>query len=134
MGMSALRRYPKQLMLLRKPQEVWKRISVTLLAKRVLRHNGFLACFLRGDTNIPRCRKRASKALHSRILNPKFTHAKGILLRTQICVKKPLHCNGFFVAICVSRHKVDAHYFSKTLQTQTNILPNLAFEFYIGTV
>ena len=132
--MSALRRNPKQPMLLRNPQGVWKGTSVTLLAKKGLRQNNFFDRFLRGNANTSGCQKWASKALHSRILNPKFTHPKGSLLRTQICVKMPLRCNGLFVAICVSRHKVDAHHFSNTLQTQTYILLNLAFGFYIGTV
>ena len=133
--MSVLRRYPKQPMLLRKSQGGIKGYKCNAFGEKDVVVQRFLGQFFEGEClNIPGCQKQASKALHSRILNPKFVHLKGILLRTQICVKKPLHCNGFFAAICVSRHKVDAHYFSKTLQTQTNILPNLAFGFYIGTV
>ena len=54
--------------------------SVTLLAKNSLRHNSFLGRFLRGNVNIPGCQKRASKALHSRILNPIFLQSEVVIL------------------------------------------------------
>ena len=41
--------YQKQLILSRKSQEVYIDTSVTLLAKKVLWHNGFLAHFLKGE-------------------------------------------------------------------------------------
>lgn len=103
MGMSALRRYLKQPMLLRNPQGVWKGTSVTLLAKKGLLHNSFLDRFLRGDENIPECQKRASKALHSRILNPIFLQFKVVIPEIQNGAKYVLRCNGFMAPKCVTR-------------------------------
>lgn len=101
--MSALRRYLKQPMLLRNPQGVWKGTSVTLLAKKGLLHNSFLDRFLRGDENIPECQKRASKALHSRILNPIFLQFKVVIPEIQNGAKYVLRCNGFMAPKCVRR-------------------------------
>ena len=113
---------------------VCKYTSVTLLAKKGLWQNSFFDRFLRGNVNTPGCQKRASKALHSRILNPIFVQSEVVIPEIQNSEKNVLHCNGFFAAICVNGHKINARYFSKTLQSQTYILPNLAFGFYIGTV
>ena len=70
-------------MLLRNPQGVWKGTSVTLLAKKGLRQNSFFDRFLRGNVNIPGCQKRASKALHSRILNPIFVQSEVVIPEIQ---------------------------------------------------
>ncbi len=101
--MSALRGYPKQLILLRNLQGVWKGISVTLLTKKVLQHNSFLGRFLRGMVNIPGCQKRASKALHSRILNPIFLQSEVVIPEMQNREKDMLCCNGFMAPKCVTR-------------------------------
>lgn len=77
--------------------------SVTLLTKKMLWHNGFLTCFLRGDENIPECQKRASKALHSRILNPIFLQSEVVIPEMQNGEKYVLRCNGFMAPKCVTR-------------------------------
>ena len=101
--MSALRRYPKQLILSRKTQRVCTYTSVTLLAKKMLWHNRFLTCFLRGNVNTPGCQKGASKALHSRILNPIFLQSEVVIPEIQNDKKYVLRCNGFMAPKCVTR-------------------------------
>lgn len=93
--MSALRRYLKQPMLLRNPQGVWKGTRVTLLAKKGLWQNSFFDRFLRGNVNTPGCQKRASKALHSRILNPIFLQSEVVIPEMQNGEKYVLRYNGF---------------------------------------
>ena len=76
--------------------------NVTILAKKMLRHNGFLARFLRGNVNIPGYQKRASKALHSRILNPIFVQSEVVIPKMQNGKKYMLCCNGFMTSKCVT--------------------------------
>ena len=93
--------YQKQLILSRKPQR--ESTGVTLLAKKVLRHNAFFAHFLRGKVNIPGRPKRVSKALHSRILAPIFVQPEVVIPEIQNGEKYVLRCNGFMAPKCVTR-------------------------------
>ena len=80
---------------------VWKGTSVTFLAKKMLWHNSFFDRFLRENVNIPGSKKRASKALHSRILNPIFLQAEVVIPEMQNGEKYMLCCNGFMALKCV---------------------------------
>ena len=55
-----------------------------------------------GMVNTPGCQKRASKALHSRILNPIFLQSKVVIPERQNGEKYMLCCNGFSAAKCVT--------------------------------
>ena len=95
--------YQKQPILSRKTQEVWKGISVTLLAKKMLWHNRFLSHFLKGNVKHIKMSKRASKAVHSRILNPIFLQSEVVIPEMQNGEKDILCCNGFMAPKCVTR-------------------------------
>ena len=69
--------------------------------EKVLWHNSFFDRFLRGNVNIPGSKKRASKALHSRILNPIFLQAEVVIPEMQNGEKYMLCCNGFMALKCV---------------------------------
>ena len=56
-----------------------------------------------GNVNIPGCQKRASKALHSRILNPIFLQPEVVITEMQNGEKDMLCCNGFMAPKCVTR-------------------------------
>ena len=58
--------------------------------------------FEREYLNITGCQKRASKALHSRILNPIFLQSKVVIPERQNGEKYMLCCNGFSAAKCVT--------------------------------
>ena len=58
--------------------------------------------FLRGNVNMPGCQKRASKALHSRILNPIFLQSEVVIPEMQNGEKYVLRCNGFMTPKCVT--------------------------------
>ena len=52
---------------------------------------------------MPGCQKRASKALHSRILNPIFVQSEVVIPEIQNGKKYVLRCNGFMAPKCVTR-------------------------------
>ena len=56
-----------------------------------------------GNVNIPGCQKRASKVLHSRILNPIFVQSEVVIPEMQNGEKYVLRCNGFMAPKCVTR-------------------------------
>ena len=70
---------PEAIDTVKKTTGVYKSASVTFLAKKGLRQNILFDRFLRGNVNTPGCQKRASKALHSRILNPIFVQSEVVI-------------------------------------------------------
>ena len=101
MEMSALRRYPKQADTVKETTAGMEGQKCNAFGEKGVVAQRVFRPFFEGNVNIPGSQKRASKALHSRILNPIFLQSEVVIPEMQNGEKYMLCCNGFMALKCV---------------------------------